>query len=297
MSKEIKQPEKTGKKWDKTWWGILVALIIWPFLLSSWIWKKSWRVEARLGAIGLLWMFIMMAGKGLPNIWSVLVAVVLLLSFYLTYYFWKQKNSILQKIGTIALVWFVYFLFVHNFKDNWIKPNENQISNAVPTIVLSPTPTVKAEKTVEEIREDISQKVEKIKNEKLSNQLSTDEISPTVSQKTRPQIEVTSVIIKDIGKKYRYFFDIRNKGKYPFAGSISISLYTSSMKLGEQAFNTNELNAGQLEPGLGMSRYIDMNTGTEEVHGEFGISEFSYKVLVEGEELGAGQGNITSKLE
>lgn len=229
--------------------------------------------------------------------WGILI-IIGLWPFSLSYYFWKQKINIYQKVGAIVLVWIVYFLLISSFKSNSNNKLKNrEVSTIAPTVVLSPVPTVKEERSVEEIRKSISEEIEKLKEEESKDQLSADEVSPTVSQKIRPQIEVTSVIVKDIGKKYRYFFDIRNKGKSPFAGSVTISFYILGRELEVGAFNTDELNGGQLEPGLGMSRYIDMNTGPEEVHGEFGISKFSYKVFVEGEELGAGQGNITSKLE
>lgn len=88
-------------------------------------------------------------------------------------------------------------------------------------------------------------------------------------------ITVTLLNTKVVDGKYRWFFDIRNKGETSFEGSVEIILKN---KLGNvvtrETFETNK----PIDPKLGTYVYIDTNTGPPEVHGEYGISSFSFVV-------------------
>jgi hypothetical protein len=62
-----------NKPWYKTWWGILVAICIWPFFLVWFAWSKShWGKGARiaatvLGVFGLIISVAVMASSGHPT--------------------------------------------------------------------------------------------------------------------------------------------------------------------------------------------------------------------------------------
>ncbi|MBI5452785.1 hypothetical protein HY945_04960 [Candidatus Gottesmanbacteria bacterium] len=112
------------------------------------------------------------------------------------------------------------------------------------------------------------------------------------------KIVVTSLIVKKINNNFRYFFDIRNKDTEPFKGIVTITLYnTNDTFITEQGFDTKDLNSEKIEPGLGMSRYIDALTGPPDYHGEFGVAKFKYKVMIDNQTVKEDEGNLSSKRE
>jgi len=117
--------------------------------------------------------------------------------------------------------------------------------------------------------------------------------TPTPVEKLK--VEVSSQIVKKVNKKYRYFFDIRNNDTKNFEGEVTISLYNDkqSSPLGKNTFTTNRA----IEPGLGNSVYIDINSGPVSQHGEYGITKFKYTVKVNGNEVNSGEGAISEKFE
>ena len=106
-------------------------------------------------------------------------------------------------------------------------------------------------------------------------------------------IAVTSQIVKAVGGKHRYFFDIRNDDQTPFAGSVRIELIGGAGTLGRETFQTRS----PIQPGLGTSVYFDINTGPSSVHGEFGITSFQYQVWEQGRVVASGGGTISSVFE
>lgn len=50
------------KKWYKTPVGILILLILWPFSLTYWIWKRDWRQQTKIGVIAGIWIFFAVIG-------------------------------------------------------------------------------------------------------------------------------------------------------------------------------------------------------------------------------------------
>lgn len=107
-------------------------------------------------------------------------------------------------------------------------------------------------------------------------------------------IEVTSKIIKHVGKKYRYFFDIRNNDDKAFSGTVVIKLYNDDgLILGLESFNTNQ----SIQPNLGSSVYIDANTGPTSIHGISGITIFKYEVKIDNVVTKSDEGLITDKYE
>lgn len=109
------------------------------------------------------------------------------------------------------------------------------------------------------------------------------------------KVEVSSQIVKKVNKKYRYFFDIRNNDTKNFEGEVTISLYNNkqSSPLGKDTFKANK----PIEPDLGNSVYIDINSGPISQHGEYGITKYKYVVSSKGQEVNSGEGEITEKFE
>ena len=129
-------------------------------------------------------------------------------------------------------------------------------------------------------------------------------ISPTTTPLSTPapavvekyNIEVTSIIVKRIENKYRYFFDIRNNDTKSFEGSVYISLHTKSAvsPWAEDTF----IAQSPIEPGLGKSVYVEGLTGPESQNGpDYGLSSFKYTAMKEGQEVANGEGIITAKFE
>lgn len=74
----------------------------------------------------------------------------------------ENKNSLSKNVLPIGLIIIAILLFRSS-----LAKSKNGIDNTkVTRIILSPTPTVKVEMSVEEIRESISQKLEKLKEER-----------------------------------------------------------------------------------------------------------------------------------
>jgi len=140
----------------------------------------------------------------------------------------------------------------------------------------------------------IIEKTEPKTNVDVKKQDTIKEVIPTVKENNL-NIEVTSQIIKKVDKKYRYFFDIRNKDSKSFEGEVRISLYRSSpnTKLGYDSFSTNK----PIEPNLGNSVYIDTNTGPTSQMGENGITDFKYEVVINNQIIKTGEGKISDKFE
>lgn len=108
------------------------------------------------------------------------------------------------------------------------------------------------------------------------------------------KIDVTSQIVKKVGNKYRYFFDIRNNDTKDFEGTVVIFVYNS---LGNEIWNNPFKTQSPIEPEMGDSVYFDINTGPTIVHDENGISKFKYEVLINNRKVKEGEGTITDKLE
>lgn len=108
-------------------------------------------------------------------------------------------------------------------------------------------------------------------------------------------VSVTSKTVKKVNGKYRYFLDIRNNDKKDFNGTVSITLFNNEQNspLGGDAFKSTS----PIKPNLGNSVYLDLNTGTPSVHGEYGVTKFKYEVKVDDEIANSGEGTITDRIE
>jgi hypothetical protein len=112
----------------------------------------------------------------------------------------------------------------------------------------------------------------------------------------KSDIVVKSIIVKKVNGKFRYFFDIRNNGTEEFSGEVSIFLHNNkqSSKLGGDTFATTH----PINPMLGFGHtYIEINTGTPLIHGEYGITKFKYEVKVADKTIKLGENIITDRYE
>jgi hypothetical protein len=115
-------------------------------------------------------------------------------------------------------------------------------------------------------------------------------------ESNKSDIVVKSIIVKKVNGKFRYFFDIRNNGTEEFSGEVSIFLHNNkqSSKLGGDTFATTH----PINPMLGFGHtYIEINTGTPLVHGEYGITKFKYEVKVADKTIKLGENIITDRYE
>ena len=107
-------------------------------------------------------------------------------------------------------------------------------------------------------------------------------------------ISVTSQIVKDMGDKCRYFFDIRNNDNSSFSGSITIELYN---ELGRRVWYETFETSSPIESNTGKSVYTDANTCPTSIHGEYGISTYKFEVEVGNRIVKTEEGRITSSFE
>lgn len=111
----------------------------------------------------------------------------------------------------------------------------------------------------------------------------------------RMNVRVTSQIVKRVGDRYRYFFDIRNLDALPFDGHVKITLLNNQPGVinGEETFSTN----GAVPEGLGKSVYVDATTGPILVHRDWGVAGFRYEVTTAEGIVASGEGTINAKYE
>jgi hypothetical protein len=113
-------------------------------------------------------------------------------------------------------------------------------------------------------------------------------------------VMVSSLIVKRVkasplGGTFRYFFDIRNYGPEAFAGSVEITLNNSQkgVRNGKDVFTMTQ----PLHVNLGTTQSIDAHTGPREIHGDWSVAGYSWKVMVDGKQVGSGSGDISAKYE
>src|SRR6266852_1218211 len=123
----------------------------------------------------------------------------------------------------------------------------------------------------------------------------TPPLNPTPTPKPVQKINVTvsSQMVKKVGGKYRYLFDISNHDSKSFKGSATVSLYNNKQQtpLGQDTFDMTQ----PLQPNLGSVVYFDISTVPASQQGAYGIAYFKYTIMVNGQEVNAGQGQITDQ--
>jgi hypothetical protein len=119
--------------------------------------------------------------------------------------------------------------------------------------------------------------------------------SPASAQPGKPArtIRVENPIVKQIDGKHRYFFDIRNRDDMAFNATVTITLIGDAGSLAMDTFTAKPA----IEPGLGISVYLEASTGPVSVHGSAGVKAFKYDVTDAGALVSWGVGRITGKLE
>lgn len=105
------------------------------------------------------------------------------------------------------------------------------------------------------------------------------------------KVDVTSLNVKQVSGKYRYYFQVMNHDTKPFIGSATIELYNDKQAtpLGKETFDTT--NA--IEPTFGTMVYFDINSGPPVVAGPYGVTHFKFTIKVNNQEVNSGEGQIT----
>lgn len=121
-----------------------------------------------------------------------------------------------------------------------------------------------------------------------TNALTSAETPVQVEQKN---INVTSQTVKLIDKKYRYFFDIRNNDKEPFAGNVRIELVQADGNvIGREDFTSTKA----IDVGIGNSVFFDINTGPEPYFEQkYAVTGYKYSVTANEQIVASGTGKIT----
>jgi hypothetical protein len=117
--------------------------------------------------------------------------------------------------------------------------------------------------------------------------------SPVEVPRELIDVRVTSRIVKKVGSKHRYFFDVRNFSDESFDGTVAIWLMSGTGLEFKEAFGTSD----PVLPGRGNSVYVDLSTGPPTVHAGAGIDRFRYEVQSGGNVVARGEGAISNKFE
>lgn len=165
------------------------------------------------------------------------------------------------------------------------KPNQNARPQQ--------TPIVAAEQATQQ--PELLEEVVQTKNE--STTLKPDK----TAKKTRPSdlsgvgVRVESLIVKKTKGKHRYFFSIRNEGKKPFTGDVTILLLNNQPGVvnGQETFVTKS----PIQPKGGQFVFVEVETGPVSVHGEWGVKRFRYEVRSSNQIVAKREGDISAKYE
>lgn len=128
------------------------------------------------------------------------------------------------------------------------------------------------------------------------NWLFFGEDAAPAQQATQAQIDVavSSQSVKEVGGKYRYFFNIKNNDTKPFSGDVNIVVVNAEGdSVYEETFSTSQ----PLVPSGGTSVYIDANTGPTSVHGSYGVQTYTYTAKVGDGVVKEGSGTISALVE
>lgn len=123
----------------------------------------------------------------------------------------------------------------------------------------------------------------------------SDASKQVVDQAFPLRVVVTSLIVKKVGRKFRYFFDIRNQTSEPWDGTVEITLVNATPGLtnGSEKFRPE----GAIQPGLGNAVFSDAWTGPARIHGEAAVTSFRYVVRQANGTEFSGSGPISPKFE
>lgn len=123
------------------------------------------------------------------------------------------------------------------------------------------------------------------------------EAAITIDSAINPRVvKVSNLVIKKVGGKFRYFFDIRNLTPEPFEGKVEITLLNAMAGItnGSEIFATRK----PMEPGLGFVGFIQAGTGPKQIHGDASVAQFAYIVYgKDGKEIRRARGTLSAKFE
>lgn len=111
---------------------------------------------------------------------------------------------------------------------------------------------------------------------------------------TQIDIAVSSQSVKEVGGKYRYFFNIKNNDTKSFTGDVKIVVINAE---GDFVYDDTFSTSQPLVSGGGTSVYIDANTGPTSVHGSHGVQTYSFTAKVGAEVVKTGSGTISTLVE
>jgi hypothetical protein len=109
-------------------------------------------------------------------------------------------------------------------------------------------------------------------------------------------IRVTSLIVKRVDGRHRYFFQMHNADDRPFEGDIRITLHNGQRAAavgGGETFSTKR----PMDPGGRTTGYVEIRTGPVAVHGDYGIVRYKFEAVSGGAVVAAGEGPISDRYE
>lgn len=108
------------------------------------------------------------------------------------------------------------------------------------------------------------------------------------------KIAVSSLIIKKVGQKYRYFMDVSNTNNEPLTAVVGVRLTNADGSYTSQAVGWELDN---LEPRLHKTGQIELNTGPTGIHGASGMDRYSYSVQIGENKFDYSEAPLTNKYE
>ncbi len=174
-------------------------------------------------------------------------------------------------------------------------PTPTTVTMLIPNPTLMPTPPLSPKPTVTPVPTPTPRPSPKPTPRPSPTPTVTPVPTPTPMPVEKVNVTVTSQMVKKIGRKYCYIFDILNNDSQSFDGRVTIALYNDRQPtpLGQQTFNMTQL----LQPGFGSIVYFDIPTGPISQQSSNGITHFQYTILVNGQEANMGGGQITDQYE
>jgi hypothetical protein len=116
--------------------------------------------------------------------------------------------------------------------------------------------------------------------------------TPTPKPVEKFKLDISSLVVKKVDGKYRYFFNILNHQGKSFEGSVMIRLYSEKAIMGEETFTTKK----PIEPNLGETVYFDSSMAPKSRNG-YGVDRFVYTINIDNSEVNSGEGKIATEYE
>lgn len=118
------------------------------------------------------------------------------------------------------------------------------------------------------------------------------EIKPEVVEKMN--IAVTSIIVKKVDWKCRYFFDIRNNDKRPYVWWVKINLINAKWS---NTWNDKFNTTSPIAPKLWTTVYLEASTCPVALHWEYWINSYTFDVFENDKIVNSWSWMISDKFE